>query len=343
MATTPADIAADPNTITDPTGGAHNFNILDAFESFGYYPTQAEIDALAPSFEGRTNTDQIGMSAIGQYVNYTNQMATFAKNDPLTALQTQMKNLETQNAQSVAGLQTQLQDTLTAAPKLFGSLTADQISTYLQPLQTSFQSQLSQVQATMASRGVAGSSTENNALAQTDQQFQQNVLSTGLNIGLTSQQNQANALQTQINNLFQQSNTAMGIQGSAAGQQSSQDLSQSNLLASLPSFLNANSASQTAAAEAYDKSNGGFQNTFNQVTGDINTGINTLGNLMTLGKNISTPLGSISNSQPASGAGTNPMSPSSASTSMGGTNYTNPNLNAPGYNEFLSSGSSFGS
>ena len=222
---------------------APDIDITQIFQDFGYTPTTAEAQAMEGAFGGANNaaTKAAGINAISQYVNYQNQIKQAEANDPLNALQTRMNNIIDQNTASVKGLSTQLQSVLSSAPQLFGSLTPDQISEYLQPLQTSFNTQMSQVQATLASRGLGGSSTEANALAQTNQQFQQTVLQTGLNIGLTSQQNQAQAIQTQINNLFGQTGQAMGIAGQAAGQQSSQNLAESNLVASLPSFLNAQS------------------------------------------------------------------------------------------------------
>jgi hypothetical protein len=294
--------AADPNTITDPT--IPNFDILATFQEFGYQPTQAEISSLSQSFAGSTDPGIIGTNAIAQYVNYMDQINKFNASDPLTGLQTQMNNIITQNQASVMGLNTQLQDVLSSAPKLFGNLTPDQISTYLAPLQTSFNTQMSQVQATLATRGLGASSTEANALAQTNQQFQETVLSTGLNIGLTSQQNQAQALEAQISNLFGQTNTAMNITGQAAGQQSSQQLGESQLIGSLPSILNSQSAQEEKSAQAqYNAQHPGFQGMFNEVTGDINTSVSTLGNLATGGKNISGPFGiGVSQSQPSAPA-----------------------------------------
>jgi len=346
---TATDIAADPNTITDPTGGAPNFNILDVFQEFGYQPTQAEIAALAPSFEGKYGGGGIGTNAVAQYVNYQNQIKQFNANDPLTGIQNQMKDLITQNQSSVQGLSTQLQNTLKSAPELFGSLTPDQISDYLKPLQTSFTQQMSQVQGALAARGLGASSTEANALAQTNQQFQDTVLQTGLNIGLTSQKNQADALQAQINSLFGQTGQAMSIEGQAAGQQSGQLLGQSGLIASLPSFLNAQSAEEEQIATA-NANKGGFQAMFNQVTGDINQATGTFANLKnTFGPptnfNLG-PFGSVgsSPSAPNFGSGQTPSTfQSPASQGPGGTNYQPPNLNAQGANEFASIGSMFGS
>jgi len=273
-----ADVAADPNPITDPTGGQKNFNILDVFESFGYYPTLAEFNALSSSFSGTYDPGRIGTSAVGQYVNYKQQMDQFEKTDPLNALRDRFNNIIDQNTKSVQGLYSQLQDTISAAPQLFGSLTPDQISTYLGPLKTAFDASISAVQGVMASRGLGASSTEANALAQTAQQFQQNVLQTGLNIGLTSQQQKEQAIQSQINNLFGQTGQALSGAQAVGSQQSQQNLGISNLFASLPSFLNAQSAQEEQLATATEKANHpGFQGTFNQVTSDIGQAVNTVG------------------------------------------------------------------
>jgi|SRR5579864_4424214 len=340
----PADIAADPNTITDPlggpagSGGAANFNILDVFQEFGYQPTQAEISALSSSFGGSIDPYQIGSSAVGQYVNFMDQIKQTEANDPLAALQTSLATDIAQNRASIEGLYGQIQSTLTSAPQLFGDLTPDQISTYIQPLQTAFTQQLSQVQGAMASRGVAGSSTENNALAQTNLQFQQGLLSTGLSIGQQQQQARAQAMQAQINNLFGLTGQETGIKGQAAGQESAQNLSESNLLASLPSFYNSQAQMQEAIAQA-NKANTGFQSEFNTVTGDIGSATGALTNLFNVGKTAAS----------AAGAGGPAGSPSTAApatfnpSGIPSSNYTSPNLNVPGYNQFAATGSLFGS
>jgi len=318
----------DPNAvITDPTGGAPNFNIQQVFNQFGYYPTQAEITAMAPSFEGTFNVGQIGTSAVAQYVNFKQAEATRAANDPLAALQTKMTDSANQMKQQVTGLYTQLQSVLTQAPQLFGSLSPDQISTYLQPLQNAFQTQLATVQGALGGRGLAGSSTESNALAQTGQQFEQNVLSTGLSVGQTQQQAQATSIQNQINSLLGLTGTEENIAAGAAGQESSQNLGQSNLIASLPYFLDQSSAQQQALA-AQKASQGGFQSEFNTVTGDIGQATGAAQNLIDFSKNFAPssaslgPLGNVGTSSPNRPG--NPFA-SSASYGPGGTNYSAPN------------------
>ncbi len=247
-------------------------DIAGVFKQFGYTPTEAEISSLRPSFaEGMGGN--VATSAVGQYVNFKNEEAERQKNDPLAALQTKMEDNVTLMKNQITGLQGQLQDTLSAAPELFGSLTPDQIQTYLKPLQDTFKQQMSTVQSTIASRGLAASSTENNALAHTDQQFKNQVFSTGLQVGMTQQQAKAQALQTQINNLFGLTGHEEGLSASAAAQRSSQNLGQSNLISSLPSFLNAQSAQEAAFNKAMNPDTGGFMNTFNKVTSGINQGV----------------------------------------------------------------------
>jgi hypothetical protein len=278
----------DPTAkISDPTGGAPNINILDVFKQFGYYPSQAEINAIAPSFEGRYDITATGTSAVSQYVLQKQAEAEREKNDPLVALQTKMDDSVTLMKNQVHGLYGQLQDTLSAAPQLFGSLTPDQIQEYLAPLKTTFDKQMASVQGIIGSRGLAASSTENNALAETNKQFQEQVFSTGLGVGLDAQKNKATAIQQQINNLFGLTGTEEGISGAAAAQRSQQNLGQSNLIASLPFFLDQAAAQRSAMAEQEAKS-GGFWDTFNKVTSGINKGVDTFQNLMMVPQQLKT-------------------------------------------------------
>jgi hypothetical protein len=239
---------ADAPTVTDAyTASATDINVQKLFEQFGYYPTQAEVTSLGGSFSSANDaaSKQFGVQAISQYVLQQKQNADFAKNDPLAALQTAMTNSAETMKKQVTGLYGQLQDVLGSAPQLFGNLTPDQITGYLAPLQTAFKAQLDTVQGALGSRGLWGSSTEANALAQTGAQFQEQVLSTGLQVGQTSQNAKATAIQNQINSLLGLTGTEEQISGAAAGQRSKQNLGQSNLVASLPYFLQ-QSANQQA-------------------------------------------------------------------------------------------------
>lgn len=191
---------ANPNKITDPTGGAPNFDINAVFESFGYEPTQAEISALAPAFEGRTNIAQTGYSAVAEYVQ-----AHQALGDAQSKIQGNLLDEQTaaKGAQEMGKiLETQGQEAYDAAgaiftqsPKLFGSLTADQIGNFLAPAKAAFEQAQGKTSGDIASRGLGASSIEGNALGQNLTQFMQSVLSQGLGIGMTQQTNQSNVLQ----------------------------------------------------------------------------------------------------------------------------------------------------
>ena len=312
--------------------GASDIDLNKIFAEFGYSPTQAELTSMQSAFGGANNaaTKAAGVSAIGQYVNYMNQMKKFEESDPLTALQTRMNNMVDQNQAAVQNLSKQLQDTLSSAPQLFGSLAPDQIQEYLAPLKSSFDQPMASVQSTMASRGLGAGSTEANALAQTGQQFNQVVLQQGLNIGMTAQTNKANALQAQINNLFGQTGTAMSISGNAASQQSKQNLGTSQLIGSLPSVLSAQ-ALQQGAFNTQATSGGGFQDTFNQVTGDIGKATSAAGKLYAAYQTS----GASSFFDSTATTFSSPNSPTGAPTSgIPSSSYKSPNLNASGYNSY---------
>lgn len=226
-------------------------SILGNFLDFGYSPTKAEAQSLVDTWHTGAVT------AVAMYVNQQKAEQQRVANDPLAALQSRVESDISLNQAQIKGLSGQLQDVLGSAPQLFGNLTPDQIQTYLTPLKTAFDAQVATVQSVQASRGTGGSSAEATALAQTNKQFQEEVFSTGLNVGLTSQQNKATALQKQIDNLFGLTGTEQQIAGAAAGQRSGQNLSQSNLIASLPFFLDQASFQKQMALQAAQSSAGG--------------------------------------------------------------------------------------
>lgn len=279
--------SGNPNAvITDPRGGQKNFDIQSVFKQFGYYPTQEEINAISQAFSGTYDPAARGISAVSQYVMAKKAEAERQANDPLAALQKKMEDSVALMKNQVQGLYGQLQDTLSAAPKLFGDLAPDQIQTFLAPLKTAFDQQVATVQGVIAQRGLAASSTENNALAETGQRFQESVFATGLDVGMKSQAAKAAAIQKQIDNLFGLTGHEEGIAGNAAQARSAQNLGQSNLIASLPAFLNAQSAQYDQLARAnqgpglLDKINTGvslfnqFQGIFKSFKPDINYGGN---------------------------------------------------------------------
>lgn len=212
-------------TITDPTGGAPNFNIEDVFKSFGYDATQAEISALAPAFEGRTNVYQTGASAVANYVQ-----AHQALGDAQSKIQGNLLDEQTaaKNADELGKvLETQGQEAYdaaaaiyTQAPKLFGSLTADQIGQFLAPAKQAFDAAQGKTSGDMAARGLGASSIEGGALGQNLTNFFQSVLSQGLGIGMQQQSSQAGVLQAKGAQLFGagQQQYGLGVQDRALAQ-----------------------------------------------------------------------------------------------------------------------------
>jgi hypothetical protein len=264
-------------TERDTTSGARDGayarqNIINSFIGFGYYPTEAEVASLIGTSMGEGGSE-FGAASVANYVNMQKAEIEREKNDPLAAFQKKMMDSADLYKTQVQGLYGQLQDTLGSAPQLFGNLTPDQIDTYLAPLKRSFDTQLANVQSVMGSRGLSSSSSENNALAATGEQFKEGVLSTGLNVGMQSQQAKAKAISDQINALLGLAGGEERLGGAAASQRSSQALGQSNLIQSLPFFLS-QAAKQNQLFQGALDSKGGFQDTFNQVTGDISQGMN---------------------------------------------------------------------
>lgn len=196
-------------------------------------PDPSEVDI----FVGMDVVGGAALAAISEYANFKKQEALREANDPLAAYQTLTQKMADDSISRAQNLYTQLQETLTEAPQLFGNLTPDQIQTYMAPLKTSFEQSLATAQTVMASRGMAASSTENAAIAAEQKKFQEGVFATGLDVGMKSQQAKAQSMQQQIAQLFGLGQFAQGEAGGAARQKSAQELYQSNLIASLPYFL----------------------------------------------------------------------------------------------------------
>lgn len=254
------------------------------FTSFGYYPTAAEVASFAQSdtaLSGQTSADATSLtdSFIGQYVQNIQANNARVASDPLAAFQQQAQEVAQQQQLQSTNLYSQAQSVFQSAPQLFGSLTPDQITEYLAPLQTAFTTAQSQTQAQAAARGLTGSNIEANALQTGNTNFQNQVLQTGLQVGQTAQTNVGNSLQTQAAGLQSASNNNFALQGQASGQLSSQALAQQNYLNSLP-FLygqasQSDQATQLAVNQALNTSagGGGIGSTIGTIGGGIIGGV----------------------------------------------------------------------
>lgn len=247
-------MADNPNKITDASGGARNFNVESVFESFGYTPTQQEVDALAPAFEGRTNIEQTGRSAVSNYVIAHQQIQGTQSSIQGELLSEQEAEKMSQSLGKIYEEQGQeaynkAADVYSQAPKLFGSMTPDQIDQYLAPVTQATQKQQGVIDSQSAARGLGGSSIEANAKAQEQGIYKQNVLSQGLGVGMNQQDQMAKILQS----LGAQKYGASGQQYGLAGQYSGQAAqSAANMLpgANMMAGLGMNSANSAILQNA---------------------------------------------------------------------------------------------
>lgn len=287
VAPPPASPGAGQITSYSNQGSNEANQVLQDFLSFGYYPTQSEVASFIQSDTvlGDTTSESSGLansltdSFIGQYVQNIQANNARVASDPLAAFQEQAQQVAQQQQQQSTNLYSQAQQVFQNAPQLFGSLSPDQITEYLAPLQTAFTQAQSQTQAQEAARGLTGSNIEANALQTGNTNFQNQVLQTGLQIGTTAQTNVGNLLQTQAGVLQTASNNNTALSGQASGQLSSQDLAQQNYLNSLP-FLYGQASQQSQAAQLAIKQaqnasagGGGIGSTVGTIGGGIIGGI----------------------------------------------------------------------
>lgn len=342
-----ANPSTTTNVITDPTGGAPNFNIKDVFSSYGYDASQAEIDALAPAFEGRINVEQTGRDAVASYVQAHQELKgaqSAIQGNLLTEQQAQSAYQSLSNTLSTSGQAAyeQAANLFTQAPKLFGSMTPDQIDQYLAPTKTAFGYGLGQVEGSAAQRGLAGSSLEAQAMAQAQTQFQQNVLNQGLSVGMTQQQQQAQGLQAlgsgRMGLAGNYANTGLGYQN-LANSSAGQNANMAQGLAGLPGQAVNQAIAQQAAIQALNpKSTSffgglaqGFENMGQQAI--LNLGQNTMASVLPM---TQPGVNSVDMLRSLMGSGRTPTGAPSSGGLGGGNSYMgwtpagNPNLNLTG-------------
>lgn len=225
--------------------------IQQAFKDFGYEPSQAELDifdqiqrAAGPKDFGRTYSPGAARSAVGAYVEAYKQIEKRKAEDPLNPYVAQEKARGDQMTQMSQQAYDQLTELYKQAPQLFGSMNEQQISQYLAPLQDQFNRSLAQVEGAYGRRGLVGSNIEASAMGEQGRLFNQNVLNTGLQVGLQQQQNLGNAYQNRSTAMLQGAQGAYGNQGNALSQLSQISAQEAQMLASLPSYLQNNALQQ---------------------------------------------------------------------------------------------------
>lgn len=250
------------------------------FTEFGYTPTDAEVASLQQlSSAGNQDPNsaiaqaQRGQSLVAQYVTTIQSVQEANANDPTKQVLANAQGFFNSQQQSAVDLRgsadqvySQLQQVTTSAPKLFGNLTPDQISQFIAPLRTQFDASDAALQGQANRAGLAGSSTELGLVAQNEDQFKENVLSQGIGVGLTEQQNEENVLQNRITSLTGSADTALGTlpgllnteAGAAAGVNADQQ-NTALLQSELPGYLTATATAENASgASAPTASDPGF-------------------------------------------------------------------------------------
>lgn len=238
--------------------------ITSAFGAFGYTPSEAEIEQLIPIVNTKTGGAERGRAAVANYVQTVRAQQERKKNDPLNQVIADERGFFTDSQRQAQEYQDKAQEeqkrlesTIREAPQLFGNLTEDQIAQYLAPTSRTAAESSARLEGAAARRGIAGSSTELQTLADNERKYREDVLSQALQLGLQLKQAQAEAIQGNVNNLTGIGNQFRGFlpgslqrQAGIAGTQSQMAFDETNYLNELPIYLRGISAQENAIAEA---------------------------------------------------------------------------------------------
>lgn len=262
----------------------------EVLKSYGYDATDLEVQALAGLDIGNG-----GPQALAQYALTKSQQLERQAKDPLNSVLAAEKTFSSAQEAFAKGdidsakeLYGQLEGVLKEAPHLFGNLTPDQIDEYMAPVKQQFKEADAVAQGSAARRGLGGSSTELALQGEEANKFKGQVLSTGVSVGMTQQQLQAKAIQDEVNRRTQLAGmhtsaaaTGYGLQNQAAGQLSGQAQGDQSLLSSLPAYLRAQVLQELALKKQQEEfDSGSFARKFGNITGMINTGLNTASNVV---------------------------------------------------------------
>lgn len=254
-----------------------DINISEIARGFGLNLTESEAQSLQGAFASSNDaaSKAAGVSAIANYVNTkTAQMKAEADN-PLKKFMEDEKVRRSDFETKANDLYSKLQDTISAAPKLFGNLSPEQIDQYIAPITRAAREGSANLEGDFARRNIAGSSIEAGALSDANRKYKENVLNTGLNLGLNTQQAQASAIQQRINQLFGASGQSSNLIGSGSSQLATDQMNNMQSITQLPYFLQAMNQ-QRALFD--DQMNSGPS-----LWDNIDRGINTTNNLVNLG------------------------------------------------------------
>lgn len=262
----------DPKFSNDLDTATRQAKIYTWFQDFGYNATQEEIDSFLILAGGTSQDLQRGKSMVANYVHAVKTAQEAAANDPsrqVLADEQGFFNTQQQRAVKLEGsadqVYAELQGTFGKAPKLFGGLEEGQVEAYLDPVRRLSEERSAGLQTAAARRGLLGSSTEMNALADEERQFRENVLKTGLDIGREEQGVKRQVLQNRINQLqadYQQAYGflpgSLGRKGSVAQNIGASDMNVALLKGSLPLYLRSYSTNEALAGRQPENQEANF-------------------------------------------------------------------------------------
>lgn len=238
--------------------------ITSAFGAFGYTPSETEIEQLIPIVNTRSGGAERGRAAVANYVQTVRNQQERKKNDPLNQVIADERGFFTDSERQAQEYQDKsqaeqkrLESTIREAPQLFGSLTPEQIDQYLKPTSRAAEESSARLEGAAARRGIAGSSTELQTLADNERKYREDVLSQALQLGIQLKEAQVNTIQSNVNNLKGVGDQFRGFlpgslqrQGAIADTQSKMAFDEVNYLNELPIYLRGISAQENAIAEA---------------------------------------------------------------------------------------------
>ena len=216
--------------------------ITQAFKSFGYTPSKEEVDQLLSIGTARGDSTAKVFGSVANYVRTVRLQQERKQNDPLNQVIADERGFFSETEKRTADLEGNLEGPV----KLFGALDENQVQQYLAPLTQSTLESGARLQGAAGRRGLGGSSTEMNALAENERKFKENVLTTGLQTGMDERTRLTQLLMQQ----YGLSAGSLQRQAGIAGQQSAAALDESQTLSELPIYLRGISAQETAVEEA---------------------------------------------------------------------------------------------
>lgn len=239
-----------------------------AFQSFGIKASPEEISAFANVYHSENGGNALAVnSAVSNYLQTKQRFQELNANDPTQQVMADEKGFFNSTQARAAGYEKdasgvyqQMKDLAGKAPQLFGNLTPEQIDQYLAPVTRAAKENSANLETAASRRGLAGSSTELQSLADANRAYKENVLSAGLTIGQQQQQQQLGIMGQRQSQLFASGENAnamlpgiLNSEAQLATNRQNQLTDQANYMNQLPLFLASSNPAPTMPAPTGSK------------------------------------------------------------------------------------------